>query len=165
MNVSHGTVTVHLLADRPHLIEPVGDLRWREWGHPPEPTDRFWWIEVTRQEAGRDWLPVTWVAVDRHGAVAAAVGLGEFDIEERRDCPPWIVGMIVCDVLRERGIGRRLLTCLEEFAAASGYRHVRVANEGHAVGFYQRCGYRITETVRLTKGATATVLTKPLARA
>ena len=35
-----GTAAVDLLADRIDLIQAVTDLRWLEWGHPPEPTDR-----------------------------------------------------------------------------------------------------------------------------
>jgi len=43
---------VELLADRPDLVEAVTDLRWREWGHQPEPTDRDWWRDATIREAG-----------------------------------------------------------------------------------------------------------------
>jgi GNAT superfamily N-acetyltransferase len=161
VTASPGTVTVHLLADLPDLIEPVGDLRWREWGRPPEPVDRSWWIGMTRHEAGRAGLPVTWVAVDAHGQVAGAVGLGECDIEERRGEPPWLMGMIVRGDLRGHGIGRRLLAQVEDYAAAA-YPRVWVANEGPAVGFYQRCSYRVIETLRLANGAQATVLAKDL---
>jgi hypothetical protein len=37
---------------------------------------------------------MTWVASDQSGALGA-VGLGLFDIEERRDRSPWLLGMIV----------------------------------------------------------------------
>jgi len=33
------TVTIVLLADHPDAIASVADLRWREWGHAPEPQD------------------------------------------------------------------------------------------------------------------------------
>lgn len=162
MPATLGDISVHLLADRPDLVESVGDMRWREWGQPPEPVDRSWWIDVTGSEAGRRGLPVTWVAVDGRGEAAGAVGLGEFDIEERRDCPPWVMGTIVRTDLRGRGIGRLLLTRLEQYAAAGGYPRVWVANGGAAIGFYQRCGWRVTEQLRLGNGQPATVLVKPL---
>jgi hypothetical protein len=63
-------------------------------GRAAEPTDRAWWRAAAVREAGRDELPITWVASDTSGA-AGAVGLGEFDIEERRDRSPWLLGMIV----------------------------------------------------------------------
>jgi hypothetical protein len=47
---------VDLLADRMDLIEAVTDLRWLEWGHAPEPTDRDWWRAATVREAGRSQL-------------------------------------------------------------------------------------------------------------
>jgi hypothetical protein len=85
-----GAAAVDLLADRIDLIEEVTDMRWLEWGHPPEPTDRDWWRAATVHEAGRSHLPVTWVASDVSGA-SGAVGLGQFDIEERRDRSPWVL--------------------------------------------------------------------------
>nr|MBA3873739.1 hypothetical protein [Anaerolineae bacterium] len=81
-------VSIKLLADYPHLFSAVGELRWQEWGRPPEPERLDWWVNITAYEAGRDHLPVTWVAIDEHGQAVGAVGLGEFDIEERRDRTP-----------------------------------------------------------------------------
>ena len=155
-------VTVQLLADNTHLTPAVGEIRWREWGHPPEPEDPAWWIDVTAREAGRDHLPVTWVAIDAHGEALGAVGLGEFDIEERRDRSPWVLGMIVQPNRRGEGIGRLLLTQLETWAGARGYPQVWVATGGPAIGFYQACGWELVETLDLASGESATVLTKRL---
>ena len=44
---SAAAVTVALLADQPQLIAAVGELRWREWGHAPEPEQLAWWVDVT----------------------------------------------------------------------------------------------------------------------
>ena len=99
------SATVGLLADYPHLVADVGLMRWREWGRPPEPTDPDFWVSVTGEEAGRISLPVSWVAVDADGRAVGAVGLGKFDIEERRDRSPWVLGMIVHPDARGRGIG------------------------------------------------------------
>ena len=137
---------VHLLADRADLLEAVTDLRWLEWGHAPEPIDRNWWHAATVREAGRSGLPMTWVASDESGALGA-VGFGRFDIEERRDRSPWLLGMIVRPDRRGSGIGRLLLTHLETWAHRHGYQQFWVATGGAAVGFYQRCGWRIYEPV------------------
>jgi GNAT superfamily N-acetyltransferase len=149
---------VHLLADRSDLIEAVTDLRWLEWGHAPEHIDRDWWHAATVREAGRSGLPMTWVASDQSGALGA-VGLGLFDIEERRDRSPWLLGMIVRPDRRGAGIGRLLLAHLERWAYRQGYQQLWVATGGAAVGFYQRCGWRIYETVD-RDFEPATVLTK-----
>jgi GNAT superfamily N-acetyltransferase len=151
-------VSVCLLADRPELIEPVGRIRWREWGHPPEPEDLAFWVEVTRQEAGRDRLPFTVAAVDAAGAAAGVVGLGEFDQEDLRDHSPWVLGMVVDPAWRGRGVGQALLSGLEARAAELGFRQLWVATR-HAVGFYQRCGWRHVGSVDTAGEGPMTVLT------
>jgi len=76
MTTPSNPIAVRLLADDARLIAAIGELRWREWGHAPEPVNRDWWIDVTAREAGRDQLPVTWVAVDGRGdALGAYVGI------------------------------------------------------------------------------------------
>lgn len=157
-----GPVTVHLLADNEQLIAAIGELRWCEWGHPPEPEDREWWVEVTEREAGRDHLPITWVALDAHGDALGAVGLGAFDIEERRDRSPWVLGMIVRPDRRGRGVGRLLLAQLEAWAGSHGYQQVWVATGDPAVDFYRQCGWELRETVARASGEVVSVLTKRL---
>lgn len=68
---------VQLLADVPHLIEPIGRLRFVEWGSDNNVEE---WISISRREAGRDDLPVTWVAVGETGAAVGAVALGPSEV-------------------------------------------------------------------------------------
>lgn len=156
---NHEHATVHLLADRPDLIEAVAMIRFREWGHPPEETDPQWWIEITRKEAGRTGLPLTWVAVDVDGDAVGAVGLGEFDIEERRDRSPWVLGMVVEPDHRSMGIGAMLMAKLEATVAELGYDRCWVAT-GQARAFYERIGWEWTETVEREVWGPHHVLTK-----
>lgn len=162
MSISSTPVTVQLLADHEHLIVAVGEMRWQEWGQPPEPDDRAWWVDVTAREAGRDRLPVTWVAIDEQGAALGAVGLDAYDLEERRDRSPWLVGMIVRADRRGAGIGSQLVAQLEAWAGAHGYRQVWVATGGRAVDFYRQCGWEPCEVLERASGEVATVLTKLL---
>lgn len=154
-------MVVLLLADVPHLVDAVGDMRWREWGDEAGREDLSFWVRVTRQEAGREELPVTFIAVDPEGNALGAVGLGEYDIPERRDRSPWVLGMIVVPEQRGRGVGRHLLEALEAFADGRGYRTIWVATGPRAVGFYERCGWRSTEQLTTTEGET-TVLAREL---
>jgi hypothetical protein len=73
------------------------DLRWLDLEYAPEPIDSDWWDAATVREAGHSELPMTWVASDQSGALGA-VGLGQFDIEDRCDRSPWVLGMIVSAV-------------------------------------------------------------------
>ena len=160
MTNSPGLVTIQLLADNQHLIEPIGDLRWREWGHAPEPEDRNWWVDVTAREAGRGRLPITWVAIDDRGGARGAVGLDVFDLEERRDRSPWVVGMIVHPNHRGMGFGSLLIATLEAWAQSHGYEQVWVATGGRAIDFYRKCGWEMSEKVERASGEIVSVLTK-----
>jgi GNAT superfamily N-acetyltransferase len=150
-----------VLADRPDLIEAVGYLRWSEWGRPPEPADPEFWIDATRRESGRTGLPVTWVALDGD-TVVGCVGLGEFDIAERRDRSPWVLGMVVRPEFRGLGIGRSLIEALDAYAADLGASAVWVATGGSAVRFYEQCGRSATERLMLSSGGAATILMRQL---
>jgi GNAT superfamily N-acetyltransferase len=137
-------------------------MRWREWGGPPEPESLDWWVDVTAKEAGSADLPVTWVAFDGSGQALGAVGLGEFDIEERRDRSPWVLGMIVDPAQRDQGTGGRLMQALEDWAARHGYSRLWVATGGRAVDFYRKCGWEVAESFERTSGEWTTVLVRSL---
>jgi GNAT superfamily N-acetyltransferase len=126
-------MAVHLLADRLELTEPVGRMRWEEWGRAPEPESLEWWLATTSREAGRFDLPITFVAVDAGGDAVGAVGLAEFDIDDRADH-------------RREGIGRALIERLEQSAVAQRRTTLWVATES-AISFYEKCGYVAFERV------------------
>lgn len=143
------TVTIALLANHPDLIQEVGEIRWAEWGKPPEPTELEFWIDVTRREAGVDGIPVTWVAIDASGRAVGAVGILEFDPEKFRDRSPWLVGMVVHPDRRRQSIGSQLVRELEAWALRRGFIHVWVATgppDGPAEAFYRSCGWNTAET-------------------
>jgi predicted N-acetyltransferase YhbS len=149
------TVLVRLLADVPHLIEPIGRMRFAEWGAEDDNVDE--WIAITRREAGRDELPVTWVAVDESGTALGAVALGPSDVPDRPELMPCVWGMVVRTDVRGRGIGRLLLRELERFAVAREHPEVWVLTGPPAVEYYERCGW-----VRAEELPTGTLLRKGL---
>jgi len=136
-------VVVQLLADAPHLVEPVGRMRFAEWA--AEGDDVADWISVTRREAGRNDLPVTWVAVDETGTALGAVALGTSDVPGRPELIPCVWGMIVRADVRRRGIGRLLLHRLESFAVSRDHATVWVLTGPPAVEYYERCGWEREE--------------------
>jgi hypothetical protein len=97
-------VTVSLLADCPASAGAVAEMRWDEWGRPPESDDPDWWLQTTLGEAGRDDLPVTFVVHDLADEVLGAVGLDTYDLDERHDTSPWVTGMIVRADRRGEGV-------------------------------------------------------------
>ena len=109
---------------------------------------------MTAAEAGRDRLPITLVAVD---AQAKAVGAGALRAvdpalaeDERRHRSPWLVGLVVREQDRRRGVGVLLLTELERLTTGLGYDRVWVATTAdEAVEFYRRCGWRDVKDRRI----------------
>lgn len=150
-------VTVQLLADHPDAIAAVAELRWREWGQPPEQA-----LAITACEAGREALPISWVALDTDGAALGAVGLIAYDWDDWPERTPWVGGMIVRSDRRGQGIGGRLMARLEAWARAQGYARAWVATGGRAIAFYERCGWEVVVTIRRDSGEVATLLSKPL---
>ena len=132
----------HLLADVAHLVEPIGRMRFAEWGNDDSVAEH---IAITGREAGREDLPVTWVAVDETGTALGAVALGTSDVPGRPELVPCVWGMVVRTDVRRRGIGRLLLQRLERFAASRGYATVWVLTGPSAVGYYERCGWHRME--------------------
>ena len=154
-------LTVTLLADCLTSANAVAEMRWKEWGHFPESGDVTWWLETTIREAGREELPVTFVAHDEAGLVLGAVGLDTYDLDERRDTSPWVTGMIVRQDHRNEGVGRTLMQHLERWAAKHRVSDAWVGTD-LAAGFYERCGWTMTETFTMSTGQHMTVLHKKL---
>jgi GNAT superfamily N-acetyltransferase len=153
-----------LLADHPELIAEVGTLRWRERGGSPTPGR---WIDTTAREAGTDHLPIALVAMDLDGRALGAVTLGEYDdavdVAERAGRGPWLLGMIVRGPERLCGVGRLMVTALEDLARSRGHERVWVATDDEAVEFYERCGWeRHQDPVRPADNLPTTILVKEL---
>ena len=151
-----------LLADHPFLISTIGELRWKEWGYPPEPDRLEDWIAITSKEAGKHNLPITWVAMDENSSAVGAVGLAEADIEECHDRSPWVVGTIMAENQRGKGIGKQLMSTLEVWAKSKGYSQLWVGTGGRAIDFYRKCGWQIFESIHRPSGEIVTILTKTL---
>jgi GNAT superfamily N-acetyltransferase len=153
-----------LLADRPDLATQWAELHWREWGAAPGREELSWWVGDAAKAVQRTQVPIAWLALGPHDQVLGGVGLHEFDLEERRDRSPWVVGMIVRADLRGEGIGQALMAQLEAWASAAAIEQIWVCTEtaGRAVAFYQRCGYEDVEELPAQRGDVVTILTKRL---
>jgi GNAT superfamily N-acetyltransferase len=155
-------VAVSLLADWPAFVPAVAHMQWQEWGRAPESEDPAWWLSVSAREAGREELPVTFVAHNAAAEVLGAVGLDTYDLDERRETSPWVTGMIVRRGDRMKGVGRILLQHLERWAAQRGIGEAWVGTD-LARNFYEHCGWTQLETFTNASGQQMTVLHKKLA--
>jgi GNAT superfamily N-acetyltransferase len=158
-------VTVELLADRPDLLIPLAQIRWREWGDHPGREDLQWWIDTTRSESGGIGLPVTFVAVDPVGQIVGGVGLIPVEHLELADRGPWVVGTIVRADRRSHGVGAALMSQLLRWSVQAGIDQLWVATGGRAIDFYRRCGFAVVEVAKLRNGDQPTILTAQPAEA
>jgi len=150
-----------LLADRPELAAGWAELHWREWGTEPGREALAWWVADAERAMEREQVPVAFVAVDGAGAVLGGVGIHEFDLVERRDRSPWVVGTIVRADLRGAGIGQALMSHLAFWAIRVGIPRLWVATE-HARAFYERRGFQFVEELAPQRGEVVSVLTQQL---
>ncbi len=126
-----------------------------------------WWVADARRALNRERVPVAFLALGEDDTALGGVGLHPFDLEERRDRSPWIVGMIVRADLRGHGAGHALITALETWSDEAAIPRLWVCTESasRAVAFYQCCGYDPVEELAAQRGEVVTVLTKTLAPA
>ena len=130
-----------LLADQPELVAEVGVLRWRASGGDGTPGP---WIEATARDAGVEGLPLTLVAMDLEGQAIGAVTLGPADDSVGDVCPglaPWVVRMVVRPGERRCGVGRLMVTALEDLAREHGHERLWVAPGDGDAAFYRECGW------------------------
>jgi GNAT superfamily N-acetyltransferase len=130
-----------LLADQPELIAEVGVLRWHAAGSVGTPGP---WIESTAKDAGREGLPLTLVAMDLDGQAIGAVTLGSQDDAPGLTCgerAPWVVRMVVRPGERMCGVGRLMMTAVEDLARDHGHGRMWVAADDDDADFYRHCGW------------------------
>lgn len=156
-------IKIATLADAPQLVPQVVEMGWDEWGaeHADDPRER--WLRDAERDS-RLHLPTSagFVAIDGDSAVGT-VQLHEFEIDAIRDRSPWVCGMVVRPQYRGAGVGRRLLTALEQFASGHGVPQLWVFTENaeNAAGFYERCGWQRFGTA-IEDGEPGEVLTRTL---
>jgi len=81
------------------------------------------------------------------GAIAGFVGCSALDIYESDTPVCWVMALSVSECFRRRGIGRALLSRVEQWCADAGLRDIRVHSgeqrrDAHA--FYEACGFEHT---------------------
>ncbi|MFN4892420.1 MAG: GNAT family N-acetyltransferase [Bacteroidota bacterium] len=54
--------------------------------------------------------------------------------------------MAVSDDIQRKGIGKALMNFAENIARDQGYRNLIMHARQHAIGFYEKMGYRVTST-------------------
>ena len=146
------------LAD--HLDRVPLIARWHvsEWGEDADsgiPKKQ----QITNQ-ALRDEVPFTRVAFLEEVLVGTTTVCWDDADDEYAERGPWLTGVFVQGPARNLGVGRALLTDVEERCRQLGYTELWL-HTGEAERFYERCGWQIVRP-RLYLG-TDTVMKRRLA--
>jgi GNAT superfamily N-acetyltransferase len=142
-----------LLADQPELIAEVGVLRWRASGSIGTPGP---WIDASARDAGRDELPLTLVAMDLDGRAIGAITLGLAEESLAAGCParsPCVVGLVVRRGERLCGVGRLMVSAVEDLARQRGRGRLWVSASGDEAEFYRHCGWQDGDAAPTAGGA------------
>jgi len=134
---------IELLADHPGLVDTIARWHWEEWGHADPGGSLAGWTSNLRREAGRDSIPMAFVALDDGGSPVGSVCLVEHDMPDRADLAhlrPWVGGTFVVACRRGEGLGRMLMLHVQAAAAEIGaarlYLHTSTARSS-----YERLGW------------------------
>lgn len=85
------------------------------------------------------------IMTDENGSVVGGVGIAEF--EHFEDCAE-LQKLYLCDEVKGRGLGKKLLQTAEENARMLGYAQLYLethTNLEAAIGLYENSGYRLIE--------------------
>jgi predicted N-acetyltransferase YhbS len=94
-------------------------------------------------KCGKDALPIRLVAV-LDGRCVGTVSLVENDLKCRA-YTPWLAALIVDKNFRGKGIGKRLISFVQEIARQMGYKELYLRTE-HASEYYKKLGWQFVET-------------------
>jgi GNAT superfamily N-acetyltransferase len=134
------SIVVEPLGHHPEFSRPAVEMQWEEWGADLPCDEKQRWLDLMEAACNTNGIPTAFVALV-NGKLAGVVALHEFDIPSMRDRSPWICGMFVHRDHRGTGIGRKVLSKLESFAADHDIDTVWVFTGEDAVQFYERCGW------------------------
>ncbi|MCU0260177.1 MAG: GNAT family N-acetyltransferase, partial [Ilumatobacteraceae bacterium] len=139
---------VEPLHRHPHLADALADRVHAEFGHHYDPA--VWDLDAARREFEAMTDPaahdVTWIAFDGPGRdladVAGSVSLiADEDLPGFEHVTAWLANLLVAPDRRRAGVGRLLVTTVEDEARRRGLDRLHLFTE-EQVGYYLPLGWR-----------------------
>jgi len=133
-------IRIEPLADHLDLVDTVVGWHWREWSHGDADASLDDWRARLVERSNRDRVPFTLIAFADAEPVGC-VSVCDDDLDARfAGHGPWLSGMLVVGVARNRGVGRELLRVAELLARKFGASELWLYTS-EAPAFYERCGW------------------------
>jgi len=136
-------LTIEYLADYPQHIPAVAKWLYSEWGHHnPDKTVQDY-EETVRRHLGQDSIPLMLIAL-WEGLPAGTASIYIHDMSIHPELTPWLASVFVDPDHRNKGIGSKLVSAIEEIAS-----HMRIAIlylwTPDKEYFYSRLGWSVLE--------------------
>ncbi len=126
------------LADHLDLVPRIARWHLNEWGGDSESHKE----QLITSQSLRDAVPFTRLALLEDELVGTAAVCWDDSDNEYPNMGPWLTGVFVQGPARNLGVGRTLLTDVEERCGQLGYTELWL-HTGEAERFYERCGWEI----------------------
>ena len=110
-------LSITYLADYPQFLPTVADWVYTEWGHHNPALTIHDYEAAFRGHLKRDAIPLTLIAL-WNDLPAGTASIFIDDMEIHPELTPWLAAVYVPVDHREKGIGSKLVSAIEEIAAA-----------------------------------------------
>ncbi|MGH8494191.1 MAG: GNAT family N-acetyltransferase [Moraxellaceae bacterium] len=127
------------LRERPDLIPVLAALHLPQWQAAHSGwTHADWEKEFTRHLGD---FPHTLLALSEKGELLGSASLEEDDMNGATNYTPWLANVLVLPAARGSGVGGKLISAIEEKAAALGFPVLHLFTEDQQA-LYQRRGWQ-----------------------
>ena len=129
-----------LTSGSPHL-KTISAWMWGEWGQPNN--EKYWASWVGRSTQDKD-IPQTFAAFE-NGEIVGTVSLWRCDLQSCQDISPWLGGLYVPAIHRNKGYAKKLVEYACDIANKLNYKTLYLFTELN--GFFESLGWTYTEDV------------------
>lgn len=112
---------IEFLKENPVFYDTIAECMFREWGHLHEGATLARYYNYLEEKLNTDRIPLTIIAKSRANELLGFASLVSSDMEINKDITPWISGVFVVPEHRGNGIGRLMISRLEQLARGFGF--------------------------------------------
>lgn len=137
--------TIHPLHEKPELADACAAWSHGRWGVEENCRD-FTQSMIPFAAAAIDngQLPFTVIATDENGLPVGMASLWEDDDSTRPHISPWVASVFIHEKHRNQGLGRQLISAIEDVARENGFTEVHLKTST-TKNFYPLLGYTAKE--------------------
>lgn len=153
------------LADRPRYRDIIAWHQWHQWGKAKAQKFADRQTVITLNSARFDNWHHAFIACEKdvegpEGFLGTA-SLAQYDIDTRPDLTPWLASVYTMEAARHRGVGRKLVSMVEDLARSKGVETLWLytPDKQH---FYTHMGWEPVEPYIDKAGDTNTIMKKAL---